>query len=57
MLGSKEVLTFEMDYWNNVKLNEVSFLPFSKTRKSNVTALAISFNKELIAVGHSNGTV
>lgn len=57
MLGTKDILKLEIDYWNKIALNETPYLQHNPKKKYGVTAMALSFNKELLAIGFANGSV
>ncbi|KAL4510670.1 hypothetical protein ABPG72_004824 [Tetrahymena utriculariae] len=57
-LGTEQILQIEMEYWNeNVQLLEYPYLQHNIKKKYTVTAIALSFNKELLAIGYSNGLI
>lgn len=56
-LGTADIIKLEIDYWNNISLNNSPYLPHNPKKKYGVSALATSFNKELLAIGFTNGSV
>lgn len=59
LLGTEDILKIEIDYWQEITLAQQAYLPYNLKKKASggVSAIAVSFNKEFLAVGFTNGTV
>ncbi|EGR34441.1 hypothetical protein IMG5_011370 [Ichthyophthirius multifiliis] len=56
-LGTQDIIEIEKQYWKSITLENQKFISHNSRNKYFVSAICISFNKEFIAIGYSNGLV